>query len=256
MSTPGSACIWPSVKLSTNGRICQNPNGSIKALHRAGFRSDSSNHPSLEESKDLKRKMTDREQYTQWLESLTDWTTKLDMTFEWNCDEFRARRCFQQFMAKELPGSTYLFSVERDPLQHKVAPTRQGLNQACHVHAISDTNWGMLRKRGVLRKDIWQTWKNKYGRCRIEPCRSVNYATGYALKKIINYSEKRIDQDSHIRKTDVDWDIEFGKGRRGQDLKNNATRYPNFTPYLSFIKTTARVWPQPERPLLYQSRWR
>ena len=82
--------------------------------------------------------MNKREQLVEWLEDIAPWTTKLDMTFEWNCDEFRARRIFTTWMEKKLSGSTYVFSVERDPLQHKVANTRQGLNQACHVHAISD----------------------------------------------------------------------------------------------------------------------
>ena len=169
--------------------------------------------------------MNKREQLVEWLEDIAPWTTKLDMTFEWNCDEFRARRCFQTFMAKKLPGSTYVFSVERDPLQHKVANTRQGLNQACHVHAISDTNWDIQRdKRGILRKHIWEDWFKMYGRCRIVPVKNVSEATGYCVKKVMNYSEGRVDTRSHVRKTDVDWDLVFGKGKHAARLKDNASK--------------------------------
>ena len=128
-------------------------------------------------------------------------------------------------MAKKLPGSTYVFSVERDPLQHKVANTRQGLNQACHVHAISDTKWDILRdKKNLLRKHIWADWFKMYGRCRIVPVNNVSEATGYCVKKVMNYSEGRVDTRSHVRKTDVDWDLVFGKGKHAARLKDNASK--------------------------------
>ena len=169
--------------------------------------------------------MNKREQLVEWLEDIAPWTTKLDMTFEWNCDEFRARRLFQTFMAKTLPGSTYVFSVERDPLQHKVANTRQGLNQACHVHAISDTNWWIQeQKNNLFIKDVWRTWFSKYGRCRIEKVKSIEDATGYCIKKVMNYSEARVSDRSHVRKTDVDWDLCFGKGKHASRLKNEASK--------------------------------
>ena len=169
--------------------------------------------------------MTPREELIDWIEDITEWSTKLDMTFEWNCDEFTARRIFTSWMGKQLPGSTYLFSVERDPLQHKVANTRQGINQACHVHAISDTNWPILQqKKGETRKYHWENWFKRYGRCRIEPVKNVTEATGYALKKVLNYSEARSDSSSHMRKTDVDWGLEFGKGKHAARKKDMASR--------------------------------
>ena len=169
--------------------------------------------------------MSPREVYVDWIEGLAPWTTKLDMTFDWNCDEFRARRIFSNWMSSILPGSTFLYSIERDPYQEKVANTRQGLNQACHVHAISDTNWPLLKdKLGTLRKDIWNNWFKRYGRCRIEPVKHVSGCTRYAMKKIINYSEAREDTRSHVRKTDVDWDVQWGKGKRAAVLKHEASK--------------------------------
>ena len=167
--------------------------------------------------------MTHREEFIDWIEGLTRWSTKFDMTFDWNCDEFRAAKLFENWMVQQLPSSTFLFSVERDPNQHKVMNTKQGLNQACHVHAITDTDWHILKKRGIYRKDKWQNWYERYGRCRIEPAKSISAATGYALKKILNYSEKREDHKSHFRKTDVDWNIQWGKGKRAQERRDEAS---------------------------------
>ena len=167
--------------------------------------------------------MTQREVFIDWLEGITRWTTKLDMTFSWNCDEFRARKLFTRWMQKELPSSTFIFAIERDPNQDKVMNTKQGFNQACHVHAISDTDWDiLLEKQGIRRRDKWQNWKNRYGLNRIDPVRTVSAATGYALKKILNYSDNRQDFGSHCRKTDVDWDLVFGKGRRATERRDEA----------------------------------
>ena len=169
--------------------------------------------------------MNQRDVFIDWLESLAPWTTKLDMTFNWNADEFRCRRLFVRWMETQLPSSTFLYSIERDPYQEKVANTRQGLNQACHVHAISDTDWDWLKhKQGLLRKDKWQNWKSRYGMCRIDPVRTIKGATSYAMKKILNYSENRELTNNHMRKTDVDWDIQFGKGKRAADLKSEASK--------------------------------
>lgn len=169
--------------------------------------------------------MTPREALVDWMESITDWTTKLDMTFTWNCDEFRAKKLFVGWMEKRLPGSTFLYSIERDPNQEKVPNTGSGINQACHVHAISDTNWDILKeKRGEDRYLHWQNWFDRYGRCRIVPVKNVTEATGYALKKVLNYSEAREDQLSHMRKTDVDWGLQFGKGKHAAKKKDMASK--------------------------------
>ena len=169
--------------------------------------------------------LSPRQAYIDWLTSITMWTTKLDMTFTWNCNEFRARRLFSQWMRKQLPGSTVLYAIERDPYQDKVMPTSCGLNQACHVHAISDTKWGILReKRGIERRDLWNNWYTRYGMCRIEPVKHIDAATNYAMKKILNYSEAREDTKSHVRKTDVDWDLQFGKGKHAARIKDEASK--------------------------------
>lgn len=167
--------------------------------------------------------MTQRDIYIDWIEGITRWTTKFDMTFKWNCDEFRARQLFVAWMEKQLPSSTFLFATERDPMQDKVMNTKQGLNQACHVHAITDTDWHILKANGTTRTSKWSNWKQRYGRCRIEPIKSISAASGYALKKILNYSENREQFGSHVRKTDVDWDLQFGKGRRATERREEAS---------------------------------
>ena len=169
--------------------------------------------------------MTPRQTLIEWMETITHWTTKLDMTCKWNANEFTAKRDFERWMAKHLPGSTYLYAVEQDPNQDKVAGTGQGINQACHIHAISDTKWDILRdKKGLLRKDLWADWKKQYGFSRIEPVKNVTEATGYALKKVLNYSGAREDTKSHVRKTDVDWGLVFGKGKHAAKRKDEASR--------------------------------
>ena len=169
--------------------------------------------------------MTPRQALIEWMESITDWTTKLDMTFKWNANEFIVKDKFTKWMSKNLSGSTYLYAIEQDPNQHKVSGTSQGLNQSCHVHAISDTKWDiLLEKRGLMRKHLWQDWKKQYGFSRIEPVRNVSEATGYALKKVLNYSEAREDTKSHVRKTDVDWALVFGKGKYAAKAKKKQKR--------------------------------
>ena len=169
--------------------------------------------------------MTPREALVDWMESITGWTTKLDMTFSWNCDEFRAKKLFVRWMQKELPGSTFLYSIERDPNQEKVPNTGTGINQACHVHAISDTNWEIQNStKNRTFQYYWRNWFDRYGRNRIVPVNNVTEATGYALKKVLNYSEAREDQLSHLRKTDVDWGLEFGKGKHAAKVKDEASR--------------------------------
>ena len=102
--------------------------------------------------------MTPREALIDWMESVTNWTTKMDMTFKWNANEFIVKRHFTRWMSKNLPSTTYLYAIEQDPNQHKVGKTGQGLNQSCHIHAISDQNWDIiLEKRGKMRKDFGRT---------------------------------------------------------------------------------------------------
>ena len=169
--------------------------------------------------------MTPRQALIEWMESITHWTTKLDMTFEWNTNQFTVKRLFTNWMSKNLPGSTYMYSIEADPNQSKVAKSGQGLNKACHVHAISDTKWDiLLEKRGTMRKDLWKSWYSQYGRNKIVPVKSVSDATGYALKEVLNYSLAREDQSSHMRKTDVDWDLVFGKGKYAAKAKKKQER--------------------------------
>ena len=169
--------------------------------------------------------MNQRDLFIDWIEDITHWTTKMDMTFKWNCTQMNARRLYCNWMRKHLPGSTFMYSIEEDPNQGKVAKSGQGLNKACHIHAISDTKWDIvLAKTGRLRKDLWQDWKSQFGRNRIEEVKSMKDASAYALKEVLNYSEAREDTSSHMRKTDVDWGLQFGKGKYAAKAKNEATK--------------------------------
>ena len=79
-------------------------------------------------------------------------------------------------------------------------------------------------KKGLYRKDLWADWKKQYGMNRIEPVKNISEATGYALKKVLNYSEGREAVRSHVRKTDVDWDLVFGKGKHAAKDKQKQIR--------------------------------
>lgn len=187
----------------------------------------------LERNKSIKAKtMTPRQALVDWLEDITHWTTKMDMTFKWNCAQLRAEQIFCTWMEKHLPGSTFMYSVEQDPNQAKVPKSGQGLNKACHIHAIADTKWEIiLAKTGKMRTAFWQDWKNRYGRNKIVPAKSVSDATGYALKEVLNYSERREDPSSHMRKTDVAWGLQFGKGKYAAKVKNEIKKgWPFQTP--------------------------
>ena len=168
--------------------------------------------------------MKPRETLIEWLDNVTHWTTKMDMTFEQNCNEFQAAKEFKTWMTKNLPSSTYMYAIEQDPNQRKVK-TGQGINQSCHIHAISDTNWDiLLEKKGIYRRDLHKSWLKQYGRNKIEPAKCVQDATNYALKQVLNYSKAREDTRSHVRKTDVDWALVFGKGKYAAKAKKKQKR--------------------------------
>lgn len=165
------------------------------------------------------RRLTTREYYLEWARQIAPWTTKADMTFKWDCTEFEAKKKFEKWMRKTLPSTTYIYAVERDPNQDKVAPTGLGINQACHIHAIWDTNWNRLAKMNVPRKQIWRDWFSRYGRAKIEPAKDMNDALGYCLKKVFGYSEAREDPGRVCRRGSVDWNVVFGLGKRGRRLE-------------------------------------
>lgn len=168
------------------------------------------------------RRLSVRESFLAWADQIAEWTTKADFTFHWNCNEFDARKKFEKWMRKTLPSTTYLYSIERDPNQHKVASTSQGINQSCHIHAIFDTNWHWLKQGNVFRRDVWEDWKTRYGRNRIEPVKSRSDALGYCMKKVFGYSEQREESGRVCRRGTVDWNLVFGLGKRGRLAKKRA----------------------------------
>lgn len=169
------------------------------------------------------RRLDTRETFLDWASQITSWTTKADMTFTWNCDEFTARKKFERWMKKNLPSSNYIYSIERDPNQDKVMPTSNGINQSCHIHAVTDTNWSKLKKQGVTRKQIWNEWYSRFGRARIEPGKSMSDVLGYCMKKVFGYSEAREEPGRVCRRGTVDWNLVFGLGKRGRECKERVS---------------------------------
>ncbi len=168
------------------------------------------------------RRLTTRESFFEWADQISNWTTKADMTFSWNCNEFDAKKKFEGFMRKWLPSSTYLYAIERDPNQHKVAPRSQGFNQSCHIHAITDTNWHWLKQKNVYRRDIWKAWFDRYGRNAIVPVNHKEIAIKYAMKKVFGYSEAREVPNRVCRRGTTDWNLVFGLGKAGRLARERA----------------------------------
>lgn len=163
-----------------------------------------------------------RDKFLCWADGITNWTTKADFTFSWECNEFDAKKKFEKWKRKTLPSSTCLYAIERDPNQEKVKLGGQGLNQSVHIHSIMDTNWHFLKRGGVTRTQIWRDWKNRFGVCRIEPVRIKKDALGYCMKKVFGYSEAREVPGRVCRRGTTEWNLLFGLGKAGRLARERA----------------------------------
>jgi hypothetical protein len=102
-----------------------------------------------------------------WVGSLALWQVIAHLTFEWECSLDAARRGFERWMAKEMKGVSYFYSIEKNP-------GRPGY----HVHAL------FFRPLEIHRKAAWASWFGRFGRARIEPVRSMEDVTGYCAKYV------------------------------------------------------------------------
>lgn len=102
-----------------------------------------------------------------WVHGLAPWTVFGTFTFGWESSIDAATRAFERFMRKHAPDVSYFFAVERNP-------SRDGN----HIHAVlADTE-------GMSRRAMWDAWFKRFGRARIEPCRSLDDVTGYCAKYV------------------------------------------------------------------------
>jgi hypothetical protein len=107
------------------------------------------------------------EAMSKWVNHLAPWSVIAHQTFRWEASLDSTKRCYEKFMRKEMPDVTYFYAIEANP-------SRDGH----HVHAL----WADCE--GIRRKHIWESWHDRYGRARIEPCRSPEDVAGYCAKYV------------------------------------------------------------------------
>lgn len=83
-----------------------------------------------------------------WVHSLAPRQVISHMTFAWEASIWSAQRCYEKFMKREMWGVSYFYALVQNP-------SRNGF----HVHAL----WCDCKNKS--RREIWQTWFERYGRC-------------------------------------------------------------------------------------------
>jgi hypothetical protein len=105
-----------------------------------------------------------------WVGTLARWRVIAHHTFVWESSLWAAQKSYEKFMDREVRDVSYFYAIEENP-------SRDGH----HVHAL----WADCE--GVHRSAIWEKWKGRYGRNRIEPVRSslnvVEYCAKYVTKE-------------------------------------------------------------------------
>jgi len=105
-----------------------------------------------------------------WVQCLAPWKVIAHHTFEWEASIWSAQKSYEKFMDRELRDVSYFYAVEQNP-------SRRGH----HIHAL----WAHCD--AVQRSEIWDRWKQRYGRNRIEPVRAhadvSNYCSKYVTKE-------------------------------------------------------------------------
>jgi hypothetical protein len=102
-----------------------------------------------------------------WVSGLANWRVIAHHTFAWEASIWAAQKSYEKFMAREVRDVSYFYAIEENP-------SRDGH----HVHAL----WADCE--GVHRSRIWERWKERYGRNRIEPVNSVNDVSDYCAKYV------------------------------------------------------------------------
>lgn len=107
----------------------------------------------------------DKLQRVQWIQGMGPWDVMMTGTFRWSASMDSAKRCFRRWISRKLGRVSFYYAIERNP-------SRSGY----HVHSL----WAGART--VFRKEMWADWFGRYGRCRIEPVRSVKDSSDYCSK--------------------------------------------------------------------------
>lgn len=124
------------------------------------------------------QRQLDAFQMGNWIHDLAPWQVMAHFTWRDKVFHYRdgtpkpcgvsvdsARRGYETFMAKQLPGVSYFYAIEPNP-------SRDGH----HVHAL----WSDCLT--VQRTAIWAQWMKQNGRNRIEPVKGVGSCVDYASK--------------------------------------------------------------------------
>jgi len=122
----------------------------------------------VQEDKKSLRIQAEKEERVNWIQSLAPWSVMATGTFRWSASVWSARRCFEKFMVRKMPGVSYFYVCERNPC-------RDGF----HVHSL----WSDCK--GVFRRDVWRDWFDRYGRNLVEPVRKSADVAGYCAKYLV-----------------------------------------------------------------------
>lgn len=118
-------------------------------------------------------RLVEPHQMADWVHSLGEWTVVAHHDWEWrSVAQWSASKMYERFMAKVCPDVSYFYAVERNPTDSWDS------HPGHHIHAL----WANCDE--VFRKGVWLKWFGKYGRARIEPCRSRADVAGYCAKYI------------------------------------------------------------------------
>jgi hypothetical protein len=109
----------------------------------------------------------EQQEMASWVAGLAPWSVIAHHTFVWEASIWSAQKSFEKFMARDCRDVSYFYAIEENP-------SRDGH----HVHAL----WSNCE--GVQRSRVWERWKERYGRNRIEPVRSVMDVTSYCAKYV------------------------------------------------------------------------
>jgi hypothetical protein len=102
-----------------------------------------------------------------WVNGLANWRVIAHHTFVWEASIWSAQKSYEKFMKREVGDVSYFYAIEENP-------SRDGH----HVHAL----WAECE--AVQRSRVWERWKERYGRNRIEPVRSIADVAGYCSKYV------------------------------------------------------------------------
>jgi hypothetical protein len=116
-----------------------------------------------------RRLAADSQAFALWVAGLAPWKVIGHYTFSWEASLWSARRVYERFMLRALPGVSYFYAVEQNP-------GRAGY----HIHSL----WDSI---DAPRKATHREWLERYGRNRIEPvrdfCDVVTYCSKYVCKE-------------------------------------------------------------------------